>query len=385
MADRAGVAVVGGGVVGTSVLFHLAERGCTDAVLLEKGQLGAGSTSRAAGGVRHLFSHPLNVETGKRNLQFFREFEERVGQPLDTEETGYAYLYHSGEVAAEWETRRDRFTDLGVDARMLGPEAVADLFPPLDEATVDGAFFAPECLHVDPHSVTQGYATAAREMGATIETKTAVEAVETDGKGLAVETETGRWEVDRVVNAAGPWAPALAADLGIDLPVELFARRIAVTSPLDAPASPLLVDGERNCYFRTEGNGSMLCCDLDGDVRGVEDPAEIGHGSVGYDYYLGALGKVAGMVPSVEDSEVINGWAGVQVETPDGHPVLGPTRVDGYLLATGFNGCGVMQSPAVGRALAEYAVEGETDVLPLDDLSVARFDDPDPIEPETMA
>lgn len=388
MSERHAVVVIGGGVVGTSTLFHLTERGCTDAVLVEKGQLGSGSTSKAIGGIRNVFSHPHTVETGNRCLDFYRDFEGRVGTPLEVERTGYIYLCHTETALDEWAERKAMLDGHGVSSRLLTPAEVGERFPPLDTSDLAGAFLGRDCGHLDPHTATAGFAEAAVEAGASVRTNTPVEDLLTDGGGVTgVCTPDGEIGADRVVCAAGPWTPALAATVGVDVPVDLSARRIAVTEPIEPANSPLLIDRELRCYFRTEGSGSMLLCDIDGDITDVEDPGSVGAGNVGYDYYLQALSKVEQLVPSVADLQVTNGWAGVQAASPDGHPILGPTGVEGFSVACGFSGLGVMMAPAYGRALADHAVAGETDALDLERLTLERFADDgvDRLVPESLA
>lgn len=383
--SRARVAVIGGGVIGTSILFHLTDRGCSDVVLFDKGQLGSGSTSKAAGGVRHVFANPFNIEVGKKNIAYFERFEENVGREIEFRQTGYQYLYHTDEEEAMWRERKELYDEHDMDTRLLSPSETAEVFEGLREEEIAGSLYAPECGHVDPHEVTQAYAGAAADNGAEIHTKTAVEDVTVDDDGVtSVVTEAGEWEVDHVVNAAGPWARDLAATVGVDVPIELMGRRIAVTSPLDIGESPLLIDNQRNVYFRTEANGSMLICDMDPDVHDIERPEEFQAGDIGYDYYLGALEKVDSLVHGVEDLEVINGWAGIQSHTPDKSPILGDSGVEGFWLACGFSGHGVQKSPTVGGSLADAILTGETDVLDLDHFRLDRFDGHVDVEGEAM-
>ena len=381
------VAVIGGGIVGTSVLYHLAERGETDVVLLEQDQLGSGSTSGAVGGVRHVFSHPANVDAGEWNLRFYREFDERVGQPLPVDESGYVYLFASAAERDRWERQKELYDEAGLDTRVIAPAETGDLFDLLDTSAVVGAFHAPDCLHLDPYTATRGFATAARERGGTVHTGTTVEDVTVeDGAVDTVVTDGENYEPDHVVNAAGGWAPAVGEMVGLELPIDRFVRRILVTEELAAGATPLFIDRERQCYFRAEPNGGMVLCDTGNDVEDVTSPARAG-GSPGQDYYASALSKVETHVPDVVDAAVINDWAGVQTSTPDGHPLLGETDVEGFSLACGFNGLGLMVAPTVGRALADALLGEPSDVLGVGRLGLDRFDRPpsDRIEPEELA
>lgn len=381
------VAIVGGGAIGTSILFHLVKRhGVTDAVLFEKDQLGSGSTSKAAGGIRNTFTTEMNIELGNRNIEFFNNFEEEVGKPLDFRQTGYMYLFHDDEHERQWRERAAFYSDRDVRAEILSPEEAADIFEPLNAEEVSGALFAPDCGHVDPHMLTQALGKSATERGATVKTKTSVTDIITeDEQVVGVEAEDGNYEVDTVVNAAGPWAHRVAEMVGVEVPIDHMVRRIMVTSPAGDPGSPLIIDPERECYFKTEQNGSMLVCDQGQDIHDIDDPDTAVGGEISYSYYLDASETVKPLVPVITDLDVINGWAGIQSHTPDGHAVLGPTDVEGFLLACGLSGHGVQQAPSIGAAIADLIVEGETDVFNVDHLSIGRFEDGNLIEPEGMA
>lgn len=388
MADHsAEIAIVGGGAIGTSVLFHLAERhGVTDAVLFEKRQLGSGSTGKAAGGVRNTFTNETNIALGNRNIQFFQDFEKRVGEPLEFRQTGYMYLFHDEEHERMWRDRASFFADHDVNVELLSPEECAEVFEHLDPDSFDGALFAPDCGHVDPHTLTQAYARAAVDRGATVHTKTGVTDVTTDdGRVTGIETEAGTYDVDTILNAAGPWAARLGETVGIDIPIELLLRHIMVTSPVEDANSPLVIDRELDCYFKSEKNGSLLVCDKGQDVHDINDPDTAVSDAIGYDYYHAATEKVEQLIPVLADLDVINGWAGLQSHTPDGHAILGPTAVDGFVLACGMSGHGVQQSPSIGTAIADYLVEGESDILDVELLSLNRFEKTERIEPEGMA
>lgn len=385
--QSARVAIIGGGAVGTSVQFHLArDHGITDTVLFEKDQLGSGSTSKAAGGIRNVFTNPANVRLGNRSLDYFRSFEAETGHPLEFHDTGYMYVYHSEEAERHWRDLRDSLVDLDVSADILSPDEVAEAVPPLDPTEIRGGLYAADCGRVDPHSVTQAFGKATADLGATVHTKTAVTDVRTrDGEVHAVESEAGTYEVDHVVNAAGPWAPAVGRMVGVEVPIELLLRRIMVTSDVGHGNCPLVIDEERECYFETERNGSMLVCDMAADDHDLAVPDGVQADDVGYDYYLSTLEKVADLVPVLRDLEVINGWAGIQSHSPDGNAIVGPTTVDGFLVACGFSGHGIQQSPLFGMAVAELVADGTASTVDLAPFGIDRFDGARTTEPEGLA
>jgi sarcosine oxidase subunit beta len=385
--QSAEIAIVGGGAIGTSTLFHLTEQHeVTDVVLFEKGQLGSGSTSKAAGGVRNTFTSETNIEIGNQNIEFFKQFEEKVGQELEFRETGYMYLYHTEEAEQMWRERAEFFNANGASAEILSPGEAAEVFSHLDPSEFRGALFAPDCGHVDPHRLTQAFGKAAIDRGATIETKTAVTDVTVGDDGVErVETEAGQYEVDKLLNAGGPWASRLGEMVGVNIPIELMVRRIMVTSAVEDSGSPLIIDPEMECYFSSEQNGSLLACDMEQDIHDVVDPDTAVSNEIGYDYYASTSEKVARLVPEILELDVINGWGGLQSHSPDGHAILGGTDIEDFFVACGFSGHGVQQAPTVGAAMADLLVEGETDVLNADHFALDRFGSGAQIDPEGMA
>jgi len=386
MSEARDVAVVGGGAVGASILFHLVANHDVRGVLFEKGQLGSGSTSKAAGGVRNTFTSPANVAVGNRAIEYFQEFEDRVGRELPFRQNGYMYVYHSESAASEWRDRAELFRRHGASARVLSPEEAAGKFPGLAAEAIEGALFGPDCGHVDPHRLTQAFGQAATERGATVHTGTAVTDVRVeDGTVTAVETGHDTHEVDAVVDAAGPWAPRIAEMVGVEVPIDLLVRRIMVLDGAPTTTGPLVIDPELSCYFGAEPDGSLLVCNTGEDIHDIDDPDAASDDEVGYDYYLSAAEVVSELLPGVADLGVRNGWSGLQSHTPDGHAIVGPTDVTGLYLACGFSGHGVQQAPVVGAAVADMLVEGDTDRIDTGAFALDRFEDPEAGLVEEMA
>jgi sarcosine oxidase subunit beta len=328
----------------------------------------------------------MNIELGNRNIEFFQNFEDEVGEPLEFRETGYMYLFHSEEKENEWRDLADFYEDHDVNAEVLAPDEATDVFSPLDASQIRGALYAPDCGHVDPHMLTQAFGKAAVDCGATIHTKTAVTDITVeDGSVSTIESERGTYEVDAVLNAAGPWASRVGDMVDVSIPLDLMVCRIMVTSQIDDANSPLIIDPEWECYFESEKNGSLLVCDMEQDIHDIDNPDTAVSGDSSYEYYLEATEKVSQLVPQLTELEVINGWGGIQSHSPDGHAILGATDVPGFFLACGFSGHGVQQSPSVGAAMADLLVDGHTDVFDVDHLSLERFEHGDGIAPEDMA
>ncbi|WUI03448.1 FAD-binding oxidoreductase [Spirillospora sp. NBC_00431] len=369
LTGSADVVVIGGGVMGTSIAFHLAEAGVRRVVLVERGELGSGSTCKAAGGVRAQFSDEVNIRLGARSLEAFARFGERPGQEIDLRRVGYLFLLsRPGDVAA-FERSVALQNDLGVPSRMISAAEARRLSPMIDTGGLLAAAFSPDDGHCTPESVVLGYATGARRHGATIRTHTEVTGVEVGGGEVrAVETSRGRVATSAVVCAAGAWSAAVGRMAGVELPVEPLRRQIVFTEPIpDLPRPvPMTIDFATSFYFHGEGEGLML---------GMSDPDERpGFRLDRSDAWLPRLTEAIGSrAPRLLDVGLTGGWAGLYEVTPDHNALIGEdAAVSRFLYATGFSGHGFLQGPAVGEVVRDLYLGREpfTDVSP---FGAARF------------
>ncbi|WP_230421130.1 NAD(P)/FAD-dependent oxidoreductase [Actinomadura soli] len=366
---RAEVVIVGGGVMGTSIAFHLAEAGVRRVVLVERGELGSGSTCKAAGGVRAQFSDEVNIRLGARSLDAFARFGERPGQEIDLRRVGYLFLLSRPEDVAAFERGVALQNDLGVPSRMIPAAQARRLSPLIETDGLLAAAFSPDDGHCTPESVVLGYASGARRHGATILTHCEVAGIETDGGGIrAVGTSRGRIATSAVVCAAGAWSAAVGAMAGVELPVEPLRRQIVFTEPIrDLPRPvPMTIDFATSFYFHGEGEGLML---------GMSDPEERpGFRLDRSDAWLPRLTEAIGSrAPRLLDVGLTGGWAGLYEVTPDHNALIGEDAgVSRFLYATGFSGHGFLQGPAVGEVVRDLYLGREpfTDVSP---FSADRF------------
>ena len=244
---RAGVVVIGGGVMGTSIAYHLARAGVPDVVLVERDELASGSTSRAAGGVRAQFSDELNIQLGARSLEAFARFGEEPGQDIGLHRVGYLFLLSTPEEVAAFEAGVRLQNALGVPSRMIDPAEAHRLSPLITTDGLLAAAFSPDDGHCTPESVVHGYAAGARRHGADRRCGTARSpASRLRGDEItAVRHRAGAGSTtDTVVCAAGAWSRAVGAMVGVDLPVEPLRRQIAVTEPVPdlPPDLPMTID-----------------------------------------------------------------------------------------------------------------------------------------------
>ena len=368
---RAGVVVVGGGVIGTSIAFHLAEAGAPEVVLIERHQLASGSTSKAAGGVRAQFSDPLNIQLGARSLEAFAAFGDRPGHEIDFRRVGYLFLLSQPADVATFERSIRLQNRLGVPSRLLDPGEAGRLSPLIDIGGLLAAAFSPDDGLATPEAVVQGYAAGARRHGAQVVTGCELLEVRVAGGTItAVVTSKGVVETPALVCAAGAWSRRVGAMVGVDLPVTPSRRQVLLTEPLAGLPEhlPMTIDLDSTFYFHREGPGLLMGMSLDDEPPGFNLDRD--------DAWIPRLAEaIARRAPSLAEVGVAGGWAGLYEVTPDHNALIGeapgPSR---FLYATGFSGHGFLQGPAVGEVVRDLFL-GRPPPVDVAALSVDRFDE----------
>lgn len=377
--DNASIVIIGGGVIGTSIAFHLAEAGINDVVLLERNDLGSGSTCRAAGGVRAQFSDELNIALGARSLEAFTRFRERPGQDVDLHQVGYLFLLSAPEDVAAFERDVKLQNELGVSSRMIDVGEARKLSPLINTDGLLAAAFSPDDGHCTPESVVLGYAGAARRLGVAVRTGTTVLDIDTRAdRATAVVTDQGMITAGTVICAAGAWSAAIGDMVGVELPVSPVRRQVMFTEPMPElpPVIPFTIDFTTSFYFHREGRGLLL---------GMSDPEQEPGFHLEYaDDWLPRVGEaIEARAPRLLDVGLSSGWAGLYEVTPDHNALIGRTdELSNFLYATGFSGHGFLQAPAVGEVVRDLCLGREPfiDVRP---LSAHRFTSGAGIRPET--
>ncbi|MEU5279166.1 FAD-binding oxidoreductase [Streptomyces asoensis] len=369
MNTHASVVVIGGGVMGTSIACHLAAAGVSDVLLVERDELGAGSTSKAAGGVRAQFSDELNIRLGARSLEAFGRFGEEIGADIALHRVGYLFLLSTPEEVASFQAGVRLQNALGVPSRMIDPAEARRLSPLIRTEGLLAAAFSPDDGHCTPEAVVHGYAAAARRHGARILRHTAVTGIERRGDAItAVLTTAGRVTTDTVVCAAGAWSRSVGAMAGVDLPVQPLRRQIAVTGPAPdlPPDLPMTIDFTSSLYFHTEGPGLLV---------GMSDPDERpGFATDTHERWIPRLtAAMERRAPALLDLRRTGGWAGLYEITPDHNALIGEaSSVSRFLYATGFSGHGFLQGPAVGEVVRDLVL-GRVPFVDVTPLSADRF------------
>jgi len=366
----ADVVIIGGGVVGCSLAYHLALRGLRDVLVVERDAVGSGTTSKAAGGIRAQFSTETEIRFSLESIAVFERFVEEFGLDPGYRKIGYLFLISDRDDLAGFQERMALQRRLGVDVRLISPEDARALVPALHVDDLIGAVWGPQDGMAGPAEVTAGYARRARELGARIEEGVDVTAVVVEhGRVTGVRTAQGDVGTRIVINAAGPTAARVAQLAGVGIPVLPRRRHIFYTEPFpEIPGPvPLTTDRASGFYFRKEMDQLLLS---PGDVEDIGADLAV---PVDWSRVEETVEKALRRLPIVEKARVAGGWAGLRPLTPDDHAIIGwAPGVEGFFLAVGFGGHGFQHSPATGRHVAEWLVEGKPS-LDLSLFDPARF------------
>ena len=374
--------IIGSGIVGSSIAYHLAEQGCTNVLVVEReAHQGKGSTGKSMGGVRAQFSTPVNIQMSRYSIDFFSHFDDVVGYPADYRAHGYLFCATTERHLEYLKANRERQIALGVtNVELVSAADVARFVPQLRVDDILGGTYCPTDGFVDPHSVMMGFMLKAREWGARLWLDTTVTGIEVDrtdvsaenyGRVNGVHTSRGFVSSPVVVNAAGPWAAQVAGMAGVALPVEPLRRQLVPTEPFNQLPKrfPMVIDMSTGFHFRREGAGILLAWNDPDETPGFKtdfDPT----------FVEKILTRAADRVPCLADASVNprRAWAGLYEMTPDHHAIIGEAQdVKGLFFTNGFSGHGVMHSPASGKITADLILHGRSELIDTSLLGVERF------------
>lgn len=375
------VVIIGGGIVGSSIAYHLTEQGCGSVLVLEReSSQGKGSTGKSMGGVRAQFSIPINIQMSLYSIPFYATFEERLGHPSGYRPQGYLFLATCEKHMSYLRANYEKQIALGLEtARLVTKDDVTSMYPQLRSDDIVGGSFCSTDGFVDPYSAMIGFMTRAADHGAQLWRNADVTGVTLDSRGVrGVETSRGQVATRIVVNAAGAWAAQIGKMAGIDLPVEPLRRMLVPTEPFDQfpPTAPMIIDMSTGFHFRPEGRGFLLAWNDPEETPGFKTNFDDG-------FIEKILIHAAERVPIFENLAVNpkRAWAGLYEMTPDHHPILGPAPgAPGFFLANGFSGHGVMHAPATGKILSDLILQGKTDLVDANLLNLQRYEDRRAIE-----
>jgi sarcosine oxidase subunit beta len=371
--QTADVVIVGAGIIGGSVAFHLLERDPRlRVVVLEKeDEPGTGATSKATGGVRFQFSTEANVRLTQLSYRYFAHDREILGCSVDFLRHGYLFVTTAPATLDQCRQNVALQRRLGVASEILTPGQIQTHLAPLVTSDLVGGSFCADDGSADPYSMLQGFLSIAKSRGLRLSTGHPVTALVTAGeRATGVRTPHDDWSAPIVIDCAGPHADEIGAMAGIDIPSRPYRRQVMVTEPLPIlpDVFPLIVDLDTGFYVHRQGRSAVLMGGTDKDIKPGHDTA------VDWDAFGAVFRAAALRVPPLADAQVMRAYAGVRDLTPDYHGILGPApKAPGLYVACGFSGHGFMHAPAIGILMTEILLDGRAGSMDIGALSLDRF------------
>ncbi len=368
----ADIVIIGGGVMGASAAYHLAQRGFKNIVLLEKeNYFGTGATGRCAGGVRYQFSTEVNVKLSIESLPMIERFKEEIGQEINYRQCGYLLVATNEKDAANFKHNVEMQNRLGVSTQLLSGDEVRARLPLMNfEDAIAGTFNQKDGT-VDPNGVVMGYINAAQKMGVKAISGVEVIGVTVSGGNVdGVQTSAGAVKTRMILNAAGPWSGQIGQMAGIDIPLLPLRRQMFTTNPLkEVPEDfPFVIDFAKSLYFHREGEGLLVGMSNQNEKPGFDQ-------NVDDDFEIVNLEAAIERMPLMEKASRASHWAGLYEVTPDAHPIYGKTDVNGFYLCTGFSGHGFMHGPISGKLMTEFILDGKFSSVDVSMLDLKRFEE----------
>jgi sarcosine oxidase, subunit beta len=368
----ADIVIIGGGVMGASAAYHLAQCGIKNILLLEKEEFfGTGATGRCAGGVRYQFSTEINIRLSLESLPMIERFREEIGQDVNYRPCGYLLIATSEKDAMTFTNNVELQNRLGVQTRLLSGDDVRERLPLMKfEDAIAGTFHHKDGI-VDPNSVVAGYISAAQKMGVKALTRAEVTRIRVRQDEVeAVETTQGVIQTRQVLDAAGPWAGLIAQMAGVQIPILPLRRQMFTTNTLkEIPADfPFVIDFGQSLYFHPEGEGLLIGMSNQQEMPGFDQ-------NVDEEFEFVNLEAAIERMPLLEHASRASHWAGLYEVTPDAHPIFGGCSVKGFTVCGGFSGHGFMHGPVAGKLMSEYIVDGKFSTLDVSMLDLARFEE----------
>jgi len=369
---KADVVILGGGVMGTSTAYHLVKRGQTNILLLERESFfGTGATGRCAGGIRHQFNTEVNIRLSQKSLAMIDTLEEETGQSAMVRKCGYLFVLTDEKDVPVFQKTLKLQDSLGVKTEWLSGDEVSRLAAPCVFPDAIGGTFNPDDGLADPNSIVMGYIKAARRQGAVCLTDCTVTDFELENnKVRKVLTSLGSVQTETVVNACGPWSTFLGNVIDLEIPVSPLRRQWFVTEKVpELPAEfPFVIDFSQSLYFHREASGLLSGMSNPNQKFGTDQ-------SIDQDWEIRHIKEALARLPLLENSGIKARQAGLYELTPDAHPIIGSTPVDGFYLLTGFSGHGFMQGPICGKLMAEILIDGKASSVDISMLDYKRFEE----------
>ncbi len=366
------VAIIGGGVHGCSIAYHLAKKGVRCA-LFERGYLSSGASGRSAAGARHQFGTEVNCRLAIYNLEHLASLKEELDPPfpLEFEQSGYLWITYSEAQLRQLEKNVSLQNSLGIPSSILSPEEIKEVAPAIDVRSMLGASWCPKDGHVNPHTLTFAYAHAAKRLGVEIHAETPITGLRRwKDRVRGVQTATGDCHAEAVICAAGPWSAHIASWVGLDVPITPERHQLLVTEPMECIRHPFVLCMDDGSYWKQCPNGTfILGWGNPLDIKEISDESS-------WEFLHEASKRVLSKMPSLAGVRAVRQWAGTYDVTPDSQAVVGATPVEGFFLDCGWSGHGLQFAPSIGRIMAEI-VCGEEPFIDVSPFRYSRFEEGD--------
>jgi sarcosine oxidase subunit beta len=372
--DTADVIIIGAGVHGTSLAFHLAERG-TSVIVLERAWIGAGATGRSSGLVRMHYDLLAETKLAWASFPYFTDWAQRVGGECGFTNTGFLWLEH-GDGEARVRANVDSHRALGIDTSLVHADDIARLAPAMALDGDEVAAYEPASGYADPSVSATGFMRAAKAMGARLVQGAEVTSIATSDDGTRVTgvgTTSGDFVAPIVVNAAGPWAAGVGAMVGLDVPVTVWRHDTGyIGVPVAAPRPiPVVIDNARSMYIRPEGGELLLIGLEDGSIIGGSPDRDTANAEPGFSDVV--TDRIVRRLPALADGTFRAAHSGQDGLTPDQRSILGQAGPDGFYLDCGHSGTGFKTAPAIGLGMAELILDGAATSVDIAPFDPARF------------
>ncbi len=370
--NTADVAIIGGGVHGCSIAWHLAKQGIK-AVLFEKDYLSSGSSGRSAAGLRYQFGTEVSCRLAIYNMEKIPHLQEELEYKADLEydPAGYLWIAYSESQLEQLKKNVALQNSLGIDSVILSPAGIKEVAPGLNIEGMLGASFNQKDGHVNPHTMTFAYGDAARRLGAEIHTKTSVTGLLTDNKKVwGVKTDKGDWEVGKVVCAVNAWSAVVGKWCGLEIPIEPERHQILITEPVERMKHPMTLCLDDGSYWKQCPNGTFML------GWGNKDEKKDTCYDSSWQFLEEVSKRVVAKMPCLGGVRVVRQWTGPYGITPDEQAILGETPVENFLIDAGWSGHGLQFAPSAGRIMTEM-IMGQEPFLNVKPFRFSRFEEGD--------
>ncbi|MGC8757979.1 MAG: NAD(P)/FAD-dependent oxidoreductase [Caldisericaceae bacterium] len=359
------VVIVGAGISGLSTAYYLGKSGVKKVLLLDKSYIGAGSTGRCGTGIRQQFTTREHIVLMRESVKLWQEWEESLPYPIHFRQGGYLWLLRSQEEAEQYKEYVKLQNLLGVGSMIISALDAKAIVPELNIEGIYGASWCPTDGNAYPQDVLIGLEKAVKQMGIEIRTYESVEDIKIKNNVVGeVVTDKQTYGAGIVLNASGNFSKLLGRMVGVELPLENFRHQIAVSEPLKIFLSPMVVKGD--LYFTQTYRGRII-----GGTDTGGNPTESLLSTVSFiEQYASELVSTMPLLSSVK---FMRQWAGFYVVSPDHHPIIGPTGVSNFIVATGYSGHGFMLGPIIGKLIAGYIRDGSFFLPEANNLTLERF------------